>query len=161
LRDVVVATKVHDPPFGAATYCARDVQRCCLRCAAGNDESPERFELALALVDRALELLDAIVIDARLRELLAHLLRVGRRKQRADREQVALNGHEHFIDARHHLHRASHAEYGVQLIDVAVGFDSRVVFADSPAAEEACVAAVARLRVDLRGHASKVYSSTP
>ena len=39
---------------------------------------------AFAVVDRALELLDARVVDARLLEMLAHLLGIGRGEQRAD-----------------------------------------------------------------------------
>src|SRR5687767_13119184 len=63
----------YHPPLGAPAHGARDVQRGGFRCAAGNDEGAQRLELFLALVDRALELRDTIVVDPRLRELLVHL----------------------------------------------------------------------------------------
>ena len=92
---------------------------------------------------------DALVVDARLLEMLRHLLAVGRGEQRADGEQVALDGHEHLVDARHRLDGARDAEDGVELVDVAVGLDARIVLRDAAAAEEPRVAGVAGLRVDL------------
>ena len=94
------------------------------------------------------------VVDARLLELLRHLLAIGRGEQRADGEQVALHRHEHFVDARHQLDGARHPEDGVQLVDVAVRLDARMVLGDAPAAEEARVAGVAGLGVDLHGEYS-------
>ena len=84
-------------------------------------------------------------------EMLRHLLAVGRGEQRADGEQVALHGDEHLVDARHQLDGARHPEDGVQLVDVTVRLDARVVLGDAPAAEEPGVAGVAGLGVDLHG----------
>src|SRR5512143_1700415 len=91
LRDVDLAAQMHDASFGAPTDRASDVEGRGLRRPARNDERLERLELLLAVVDRALELCDALVVDARLLELLAHLVRMRCRQQRADGEQVALN----------------------------------------------------------------------
>ena len=60
-------------------------------------------------------------------------------------------GHEHFVDARHQLDGARHSEHGVQLVDVTVRFDARVILGDAAAAEQSGVAGVAGLRVDLHG----------
>jgi hypothetical protein len=146
--------EMDDASFRPATNRARDVQGGGLRRSARNDEGLERLELLLALIDCSLELCDAVFIDASLRKLLAHLLRIGRREQRAYREQVALDGNEDFVYARHHLDGTRHPEHGVQLIDVAVGFDARMILADASAAEESRVAGVSGLRVDLDGHAT-------
>jgi ferredoxin/flavodoxin---NADP+ reductase len=156
LRNVIRATKVNHAPLRAPTHGSRDVQRRGLWRAAGYDERLQRLELVFAIVDRALQLGDTIFIDTSLRELLTHLVGMRRREQRADGEQVALDRDEHLIDPWHHLDGARHSENGVQLIDVAVGFDARVVLADAAAPEEARVAGVAGLGVDLRRHARKV-----
>jgi hypothetical protein len=91
------------------------------------------------------------VVDVRLLEMLPHLVAIGGREQRADREQVTLDRHEHLVDARHLLHGADEAECGVQFVDVAVRFDTRVVLENSPAAKEARITGVAGLGVDLHG----------
>ena len=64
-------------------------------------------------------------------------------------EQIALNRHEDFVDARHHLDRASNAERGVQLIDIAVRFDARIILRNAAAAEESRLSGITGLRVDL------------
>ena len=100
---------------------------------------------ASRVVDRLLELRDAALVDARLLEMLRHLLAVGGGEQRADGEQVALHGDEHLVDARHHLDGARHPDDGVQLVDVTICLDARIVLGNAPAAEEPRVAAVAGL----------------
>ena len=139
-RNLRLASELDDAALGAAADGARDVQRGGLWRAAGNDERSERLELGVAVVDRALELGDARVVDARLLEMLAHLLAIGRGEQRADGEQVALDRDEHLVDARHRLGGANEAEHGVQLIDVAVGLDARMALGNAAAAEQARVA---------------------
>ena len=99
---------------------------------------------------------DARVVDACLLELLLDLLGVRCRKQGAEREEVALDGDEHLVDARHHLHRACHPENRVELIDVAVGLDARMILRNAPATEEPGITLVARLGVDLHGSDVKV-----
>jgi hypothetical protein len=86
----------------------------------GQDEGGERLEFRLAVVDRLFQLRDPGVGDARLLQLLLHLLVIGRREQRAEREEVALDRREHLVDARHHLDGARHADHGVELVDLAV-----------------------------------------
>src|SRR5215510_4740652 len=58
------AGELHDAAFRATTDGARHMQRGGFRRAAGNDERFERLELRIAVVDRALELRDATVVDA-------------------------------------------------------------------------------------------------
>ena len=126
--------------FGAAAHGARDVQRGRLGRAAGKDEGAQRLELLLAVVDGALELRDASLVDARLLEVQCHLLAVRCGEERPDGEQVALDGHEHLVDARHHLDAARHTDDGVQLVDVTVCFDADVVLGNAAAAEQAGLA---------------------
>ena len=100
-----------------------------------HDERLERLQLGVAVVDGMLEITDAAFIDARLRQVLLHLLAVGCREQRSDREEIALNWNEHFIDTRHWFRRAREAQDGVQLVDVPVRFHARVVLRNAAAAE--------------------------
>ena len=132
------------------------MQRRGLRRAAGQDERLQRLELLFAVVDRLLELGDARVGEARLLELLAVLLGVRRGEQGADGEQVALDRREDLVDARHHLDGARRADHGVELVDVAVRLDARVVLLDAAAAEESGAPVVAGLGVDLVCHARKL-----
>jgi len=117
-----LALEMDHAAFGAPTNCARDMKNRCLEAPSGKDEGSQRLELPVALVDRVLELANAIVINARLGEVLLHFLTVGSREQRADAEEIALDRNEHFVYARHYLHGARHAEDGIELIDVAVRF---------------------------------------
>jgi len=141
--------EAHDVTFGASAHRARHMQRGGLRRPARQDEGAERLQLGLGVVDGLLELRDAALVDPRLLEMLRHLIAVGGGEQRTDREQIALHGHEHLVDARHQLDGASHPEDGIQLVDVAVGFDARIVLRNPSAAEEPRVAAITGLRVDL------------
>src|SRR5665647_2518987 len=140
-----------DMPLRTAAHGARDVQCGGLGRAAGNDEGAQRLELTLAVVDGALELGDASFVDARLFEMQRHFVAVGGGEERPDREQVALYGNEHLVDARHHLDAARHSDDGVELVDVTVGFDADVVLGNAPPAEQSGVAGVAGLCVDLHG----------
>src|SRR5581483_10980099 len=129
----------------------RDVQRGRLLRAARNDERAQRLQLRISRIDGALELRDAGVVDARFLEMLAHLLAVGGREQRADGKEVALDGHEYLVDPRHRLRGAHDAEDRIQLVDVAVRFDAWMILGDAPAPEQPGVAAVSGLGVDLHG----------
>jgi hypothetical protein len=95
-----------------------------------------------------LELDDAIVVDAGLLEMLSHLLPIGSREESTDGEEVALNGHEDFIDARHRLDGAREADCRVQLIDVAIGFDARMALRNSATAEKSSITGIAGASVD-------------
>jgi hypothetical protein len=68
------------------------VQRGGLGRAAGEDERLERLELRIAVIDRLFELPDPRVGEARLGQLLLHLLQVGRGEQRPEGEEIALDG---------------------------------------------------------------------
>src|SRR5207237_7215604 len=81
-------------------------------------------------------------------EMLAHLFAIRCGEQRADREEVSLNRYEHLVDTRHLFDRAREADRGIQLIDVAIGLDARMILRHAPAAEEPSVAGVAGSSVD-------------
>jgi hypothetical protein len=151
LRQLDAVLKSYHVPFGAPADGARDVQRSGLRRATGNDERAQWLELRLGVVDRLLELRDALVVDAGPLEMLRHLLAVRSGEQRTDGKQVALHGDEHLIDARHLLDGARHPDDGVQLVDVTIRLDARVVLRDAPTAEQPRVAGVSGSRVDLHG----------
>ena len=70
--------EVYDAAFGPTADGARDMQRGGLRRTAGDDEAAQRLEFLLAAVDRPFELFDALLVDPRFRELLAHLLVIWR-----------------------------------------------------------------------------------
>jgi hypothetical protein len=141
--------QMHDATLGAAADRAREMERGRLRRSAGKHEGAERLELRIGVVDRALELLDARVVDARLFEVLRHLLAVGSGEQRAEGEEVALHEHEQLVDARHRLDGARQPEDGVELVHVTVRLDARIVLRDAPPAEQPRRAGVAGSGVDL------------
>ena len=103
------------------------------------------------VVDGALEIRDARVADARLLEMLAHLVGVRRGEERAKAEEIALHPDQNLVDARHGLDGARHAERCVQLVHGAVGLEHADGLRNAATAEESRVAGVARLGVDLHG----------
>jgi hypothetical protein len=129
------------------------MQRRGLGGAPGEDEAAERFQLPLGRIDGAFQLRDPVVVDARLGELLTHLVVVRGGQQGTNGEQVALNGDQHFIDARHEVDGAGQADGGVEFVHVAIGFDARVILLDASTAKERGFAGVPGLRIDL--HATK------
>ena len=115
---------------------------------AREHEAVQRGQLALHLVDRALQRL-RIVVGHEAAELLP--ARAGRRRElRADPEQGAL----HVLDLvalgrpRRQM-TVRRSEHRVQLIDVPVRRDARIGLPDPPAREERSLAPVSRSRVDL------------
>ena len=126
-----------------------DVKRRGFLRSTGKDERFQRLELAVARVDRALKLSDAIIADASLREMLLHLLLIRSREQSADAEQVSLDWHEHFVYLRHRFSGASETDKCIELIDIAVRFDARMILRNAAATEESGCAFVAALRVNL------------
>jgi hypothetical protein len=152
-RDLYLLLEVDHSPLRAAANCPGDVEGGTLPAAAGNDERLERLELPFALVDGVLESLDATPVDVSLGEVAVHLLQIRSSEERPDAEEIALHGDEDLVDAGQWLDRASHTEDGVQLVDVAIGFDAWIVFLDPTAAKETRCAVVAGFRID--PHASK------
>src|SRR5258707_8323106 len=150
-RKVDVALKAHDVPFRAAAYRARDMERGGLWRAAGNDESPEWGELRVAFVDGALELRDARLVDARLLEVVRHLLAIRCGEERADGEEIALHGDEDFVDSGHHLDAARESEDGVELVDVAICFHAQIVLGHAASPEQRRLPRVPGARIDLHG----------
>ena len=91
-----------------------------------------------------------VVVDDDLLDALRDLVRrIG--QPRAEREQIALQRHAHLVEIRRQAGGPRHAEARLQLVDVAVGDDARIGLADARAVEQAGVARVAGLRVDLHG----------
>jgi hypothetical protein len=135
LRDLDFALEMHNAAFGAAADCSRDVQRRGFVSAAWNDEAAQGLQLSLAGIDGTFQLCNACFVNARFLQLLAHLLQLWRGEYGSNTEQVSLNRHEDFIDARERLRTAGHPDHGIELIDVAVCFDARMIFANAAAAE--------------------------
>ena len=144
---------MHDAPLRAPAYRSRDVQSRAFRRAARHDERPQRLELCVAVIDRALQSRDPRFIDLRLCELRVHFFSIRRREQRADREQIALHRYEHFIDARQRARRSRDADRRIQLVDVTICVDARVVLGNPPAAEQAGGPRISRFRINLWRHA--------
>ena len=115
------------------------MQRRRLRRSARHDERPQRLELAVAVVDCVLELGDAFVVHPCFLEMLTHLLSIGSGEERPDSKQVSLNRYEHFVDTRHLLDRACEADGGIELVDVTIGLDARMILGHASAAEQSGV----------------------
>ena len=143
---------MNDFALRPSAHGARNVQLSRFRRAARNDKSLERLELVVACIYGALELGDPRVVDTRLRQLRVHLFDIRSGQKGTDREQVTLNANEYFIHARHGASRARSAQNRVQLVHVAVGFDSRIVLGNPAATEQARRAGVTGLRIDLHRH---------
>src|SRR5437868_796358 len=135
--------------LGASANRAGNVEDRTFAATPRDDECLKGLELLLALVDGVLEVPDAPFINTRLGQMVVHFVEIWRGQKGADAEKIALDRDEHFVDAGHGLDRARHAERRVQLVDIAVGFNPRVVLGNPAAAEEAGVAGVACLCVDL------------
>ncbi len=146
----MLARESNDASLGAPADGACDVQRRRLRSATRHDERFERLELIVAAVDGALELRNPRMIDARFLEVLVHFLEIGRREQRADREQIVLNRREDIIDPRQWLGGHRNADRGIQFVDIAIRLDARMTLRNTSAAEETSVALVAGFGVDLQ-----------
>ena len=69
----------------------------------------------------------------------------------------ALEGREDFVHAGHEFDGAGHADGGIEFVDIAVGFDARVVLGDAAAAEQAGVAFVPRAGIDLHHHPNNLH----
>jgi hypothetical protein len=147
-RNLDLPLKADHSSLSATANCPRYVKNGALSTSARNDEGLERLQLLLAFVDRVLEVPNPPLVDVSLGQVAVHFLEVGSGEQSTDAEEIALHRDENLIDARHGLDGASHAEDGVELVDVAVGLDARIVFLNSAAAEQAGVAGVAGFRVN-------------
>jgi len=152
LRNLYIPLEADHPTFGAPADRTCDVEHRALLAAAGNDEGLERLEVPIAVVDGVLELTNAPVVDIRLLEVSVHFVEIRRREQRADAKKIALHRNQDLIDPWKRLDGARHSDHGVELVDVAVSFDTGIVLGNSSAAEESGVAGIARFRVDLHRH---------
>ena len=114
---------------GAAADGARDVQRRTQRRTAGEDEAAERREFLLELVDQLLEPDHIVIGDHGFRHSRRQLVgRIG--ELGAECKEVALNLLQGFVQRRVEWGCADQPEPRVQLVDLAVRVDARVVFLD-------------------------------
>src|SRR5512141_2512785 len=113
--------------------------------APGENECLEWLEVAVARINRVLQLGDAIVADARFCQMLLHFFGIGRCEKCSDAEKVALDWNEYLVHLRHDLGGAGQSNESIQLIDVAVSFDACVIFGDTAATEQTGEAFVAGL----------------
>ena len=128
------------------------MQRGAGRRAAGEDEAPQRRQLGLEPIDQLLEPRDVVVAER------APSSR-GRRACRAGSASWAPSANRSRWMRSTQLRRAPdrvarrarEAEPGVQLVDLAVRVDARVVLRDARAVEERRLAGVAGARVDFHG----------
>src|SRR4051812_48484111 len=160
-RQLDVALKPHDVSLGAPADCPRNVKRGGLGCPTRNDESTQWLELRLTIVDGVLELSDSCLVDACFLEVRCHPVPVRCGEECPDREQVALDGDEHLVDARHHLDAARHSEDGVQLVDVTICFDAKVVLGHAAPTEEPGLAGVSGFCVDLHWWNIRLPAAAP
>jgi hypothetical protein len=122
---------------------------------------PGRMKALSGSISRSpasIELLDTRLVDARFGQVLAHLFRVRRGEQGANRQQIALDWGQHVVDARHRLHRPREPENGIQLVDVAIGGNAGMILRYASTAEQSRVAPVAGLCIDL--HAGECTTSS-
>src|SRR5688500_5888120 len=149
LRDLHLPLQADHSTLSAPAYGAGDMKcRGFLR-SAGQDERLQCFQLAIARIDRMLELRDPIVTDARFGEVLLHLFLIRSSEQSADAEQITLNRNEHFVYLRHRPGGTSEPDECVELIHIAVRLDARMILRNAAATEESGHAFVAGLRVNL------------
>ena len=136
-----------DAALGAAADGPGYVQRrACVR-AAGENEPAERRQRVFEAIDQLLEACDVRFGDHRLldarRQPLSGIGQLG-----AEREQIALDGDNLGADGRVERCRTHQPEPRVQLVDLAVGLDARVVLARACAVEERRFTGIAGSRVD-------------
>ena len=148
--DGILAEQQHRA-LGAAADGARQVQR-----RAGRAAPSDRMKCrsgGISVSSRSIQpssRATLVVVDDDLLDALRDLVRrIG--QPRAEREQIALQRHAHLVEIRRQAGGARHAEARLQLVDVAVGDDARIGLADARAVEQAGVARIAGLRVDLHG----------
>jgi len=144
--------QVHDPTFGAPAHGARDMERRGFRRAAGKNEGFEWRELDVTIVDCLFQLCNTLIVDPSFRQLFLHACKIRCRQDRADGKQIALNRRNHFIDPRHHLGGTHHSETRIELVDVAVGFDTHIIFFHTAAAKQPGRPRISGLRINLERH---------
>ena len=141
----------HDRPLGAPSDRPRDMQQRARTISTGEDESPQRRQFPLEAIDPVLETLDVFVGHSGFGDPRGDFLR-GIGERRTDRKEILLDVLEHLCDvARQLALRADRPKIGVQLIDVAVRRNARIVLRYAGAAEQRRAARVTRARVDLHG----------
>ena len=138
----------YDSPFGAAADRTSHVQRSPGRCAAGQNKAPQRWQLRFEPIDHRLEPRDVGVGDRSFRDAAGdRARRVG--QARAEREQVALDLQERFVDVRIERPRTCEAQIRVHFVDFAICIDPSVGLADARPVEQRRLASIAGAGVDL------------
>ncbi len=147
----VVDSERHDGSLGAPADRPGDMQQRTCTISTGKNESPQGRKFSLEAIDPILEPLDVFVRHSGFGDPRGNFLR-RIRKRRTDCEEILLDVLEHFCDvARQLALRTDRPKTGVQLIDVAVRRNARIVLRHAGAAEQRRAARVTRARVDLHG----------
>ena len=145
-----------DPSLGATADRSRQMQQCAGRAAARQDETTERRQLRLELVDALFDLPDRGIVDLCLDDAGGDAV-TGVCQLGADGVQIALEGDQQRIEFRIDAGRAGDADGGVELVDLAVGIDARIRLRDTRAVEETGLTTVSAARVDL--HATIILAA--
>jgi A/G-specific adenine glycosylase len=147
----------YHPALCAAAHRARDVNGRRGRRAAGENEPAQWRQFGLELVDQFFEAADVRVGEAGPSQPRGDPVgRIG--ELGAERKDVALELQQHRFERPGRIGRAGEPEPGIELVDVAVGLDPRIVFADARAVEQRGLAGVARARVEF--HDGGLYEMT-
>ena len=109
---------------------------------------PQRRDLGIEHVDPPFQPRHAEVVDDDLLDALRDLVR-GIGQARAEREQVALQREAHLVEIGRQRGGAGHADAGLQLVDVAIRHHARIGLGHAGAVEQAGLARIAGLGVDL------------
>ena len=108
----------------------------------------QRRQLEVEPIDPRFELRHVLLGNDRLLDAGRDPVR-GIGQPRADRKQLALHRHAHLVEIRRQPGRPRHAEARLQFVHLAVGRDAKVGLAHAGAVEEARLARIPSLRVDL------------
>jgi A/G-specific adenine glycosylase len=119
--------------------------------AACEDEPAQRRDRAFERIDPSFQTGHVRFVQQGLLHARGNVM-AGIRHHGADGEQVLLQVLQQAVDLGIDTFGACESEPGVQFIDVAVRVHARVGLADASAIEEACLALVAGLRIDLQRH---------
>ena len=142
-----VLTKRHDGALSAAADRARQMQERAGRAPAGQDEPAKWRKSRLEPVDGLLESRDVIRADGGLLDPARDLV-CGIRQHRAEREQVTLHWFEDRVDICAGLIRTHEPQPRIELVDVAVRADARVVLGHARPVKQRSFTVIARLCVD-------------
>ena len=143
----VAGSERHHPALRTAAYRASHMKGRPGRRAAGQDEPPKRRQFRFELIDVAFEAAHVGVRKDGFRDTRREpVARIG--ELCAERKDVALNLGQCRVDRAVRIGRPRQADPGIELVDIAVRLDPRIVLLHARAVEERSLASVARPRVE-------------